>query len=181
MERDQAVAELETSRKAFLEVTSGLSQGQWNFKAAPDRWSVAECAEHIAVTEDLVMNLVTEQALKSPAEPEKRDLVKGKDETIIAMGLDRRTKFKAPEVVQPEHRWATPEEITKHVLENRARTIEFVSSATISWIIRSSRPWISTNGCCSCPRTCGVTPPRFWKLKPIQISRSTDTQSQSLL
>jgi len=24
------------------------------------------------------------------------------------------------------HRWDTPEEITKHVLENRARTIEFV-------------------------------------------------------
>jgi len=100
-ERDHAVGELESSKKAFLEATSGLSQAQWNFKAAPDRWSVAECAEHIAVTEALVMNLVTEQALKGPAEPEKRDLVKGKEETILHAALDRSTKFKAPE---PIHR-----------------------------------------------------------------------------
>lgn len=127
-ERDHAVAELESSRKAFLEATNGLSEAQWNFKPAPDRWSVAECAEHIGVTEAFILNLITEQALKGPAEPEKRAQVQGKDTSMMAMAVDRSAKFKAPESIQPTRRWATPGEITKNVLENRARTIQFVST-----------------------------------------------------
>lgn len=127
-ERDHAVAELESSRKAFLEATSGLSEAQWNFKPAPDRWSVAECAEHIGVTEAFILNLITEQALKGPAEPEKRAQVEGKDTAMMAMAVDRSAKFKAPESIQPTRRWATSGEITKNVLENRARTIQFVST-----------------------------------------------------
>lgn len=125
-ERDHAVAELESSRKAFLEATSGLSEAQWNFKPAPDRWSIAECAEHIGVTETFILNLITEQALKGPAEPEKRTEVQGKDTSIMVTALDRSAKFKAPESIQPTRRWATSGEIAKNVLENRTRTIEFV-------------------------------------------------------
>ncbi len=127
-ERDQAVAELESSRKAFLEATSGLSEAQWNFKPAPDRWSVAECAEHIGVTEAFILKLITEQALKGPAEPEKRAQVQGKDTSLMVMAVDRSAKFKAPEPIQPTRRWATSGDITKNVLENRARTIEFIST-----------------------------------------------------
>ena len=127
-EREHAVAELESSRQAFLDATSGLSDAQWNFKAAPERWLIAECAEHIGVTEAFVLKLITEQALKGPAEPEKRNEVQGKDSSIMVTGLDRSTKFKAPEVIQPNRRWTTSGEITKNVLENRARTIEFVST-----------------------------------------------------
>jgi hypothetical protein len=127
-ERDHAIAELESSRKVFLEATSGLSEAQWNFKPAPDRWSVAECAEHIGVTESFILKMITEQALKGPAEPEKRAEVQGKDSSIMVAGVDRSAKFKAPEVIQPTRRWATSGEITKNVLENRARTIEFAST-----------------------------------------------------
>jgi hypothetical protein len=127
-EREQGVAELEGSRKAFLDATSGLSEAQWNFKPAPDRWSIAECAEHIGVTETFILNLITEQALKGPAEPEKRALVQGKDSSLMTMVVDRTAKFKAPEAIQPTRRWTTSEEITKNVLESRVRTIEFVST-----------------------------------------------------
>jgi hypothetical protein len=127
-ERDHAIAELESSRKTFLEATSGLSEAQWNFKPAPDRWSVAECAEHIGVTEAFILKMITEQALKGPAEPGKRAEVQGKDSSIMVTAVDRSAKFKAPEVIQPTRRWATSGEITKNVLENRARTIEFVST-----------------------------------------------------
>jgi hypothetical protein len=127
-EREQGVAELEDSRKAFLDATSGLSEAQWNFKPAPDRWSIAECAEHIGVTETFILKLITEQALKGPAEPEKRALVQGKDNSLITMVVDRTAKFKAPEAIQPTRRWTSSGEITKNVLESRARTIEFVST-----------------------------------------------------
>jgi hypothetical protein len=127
-EREEGVAELEGSRKAFLDATNGLSEAQWNFKPGPDRWSIAECAEHIGVTEAFILNLITEQAVKGPAEPEKRAQVQGKDATIMPMALDRSAKFKAPEIIQPTRRWTTSGEITKNVLESRARTIEFIST-----------------------------------------------------
>jgi DinB superfamily len=127
-EREHAVAELESSRTAFLEATNGLSEAQWNFKPAPDRWSIAECAEHIGVTETFILSLITEKALKGPAEPEKRAMVQGKDSTMMTMAVDRSAKFKAPEAIQPTRRWATSGEITENVLENRTRTIDFVST-----------------------------------------------------
>src|SRR5215469_18212634 len=72
-ERDKAVAELEGSKKMFLDATKGLSTAQWDFKPSPERWSVAECANHIALAEGFVFGLITEQVLKSPATPEKRE------------------------------------------------------------------------------------------------------------
>lgn len=127
-DRDKAIAELEGSEQAFLDATRGLSEAQWNFKAAPDRWSVAECAEHIGITEEIAFKAITEKALKTPAEPQKRELVKIQDDQIVPMALDRSQKFKAPEAIQPTHRWTTPSEITRNVLENRANTLAFVNT-----------------------------------------------------
>jgi uncharacterized damage-inducible protein DinB len=60
-ERQRAAAELRASRKVLLDAIRGLSPAQWNFKPAPGRWSVAVCAEHIAVTEDFYYDLVANQ------------------------------------------------------------------------------------------------------------------------
>ena len=49
-ERDSLVQHLEQTRQAFLQSISGLSDAQWTFKAGPDRWSIAEVAEHIAIS-----------------------------------------------------------------------------------------------------------------------------------
>jgi predicted DNA-binding transcriptional regulator YafY len=127
-ERDKALIELEGSQKAFLDATNGLSVAQWNFKSAPDRWSVAECAEHIGVTEGTIYKMIVEQALKAPAEPGKHSMVKITDDELLAKTVDRSAKFKAPEAIQPTHRWTTPDEITKNVLDNRAQTLAFVST-----------------------------------------------------
>src|SRR5713101_1048370 len=45
-EKDKALQYLETTKKGVLEATKGLSEAQWNFKPAPDRWSVAQVTEH---------------------------------------------------------------------------------------------------------------------------------------
>jgi hypothetical protein len=63
-DRDKAVTELEGSRKVFLDATKGLSAAQWNFKPAPDRWSVAECSEHIALAEGFIFGYVSNQIVK---------------------------------------------------------------------------------------------------------------------
>ena len=128
-ERDRAVAELEGSKKMFLDATKGLSAAQWNFKPAPERWSVAECSEHIALSEGFIFGLVSEKIMKAPANPEKREAAKGKDELIVKMLQDRSHKATAPEPLDPaKHGPMAGEESVKLFLENRAHTIEYVKT-----------------------------------------------------
>jgi len=128
-ERDHGIAELEGSKKAFLDATKGLSAEQWNFKSAPDRWSIADCSEHIALSEGYIFGLVSEKIMKSPANPEKRDAAKGKDELIVQMMQNRTYKAKAPEPIDPsKHGVMTPEESVKLFLDTRAHTIDYVKT-----------------------------------------------------
>ena len=127
-DRDKAVAELEGSRQAFLDATKGLSPAQWNFKAAPDRWSIAECADHIALSEDFIFGVVTNRVMKSPASPEKRDAVKGKDDAIVKMLQDRSHKATAPEPIDPTKRPMSPDDAVKQFLASRTRTLEYVKT-----------------------------------------------------
>ena len=39
------------SQRMYRDEVSGLSPEQWRFKPQPNRWSVAECAEHIILAE----------------------------------------------------------------------------------------------------------------------------------
>lgn len=125
-ERELAINDLQGTRKLFLESIAGLSEAQWNFKPAPDVWSVAEVAEHIAASEDTLFALVTERMMKSPAQPERRAEVQGKDTIILEKVVDRSKKAQAPEILKPTHRWATQQELVAHFKESRERTIAYV-------------------------------------------------------
>lgn len=128
VERDKAVAELEGSRQAFIDATQDLSPAQWKFKAAPERWSVAECAQHIALSEDFIFGVVRERVMKSPLTPEKRDAVKGKDETLVKMLQDRSHKATAPEPIDPTKQPMAPADSVKLFLDSRVRTIHYMKT-----------------------------------------------------
>src|ERR1700739_4412867 len=68
-EKKKALAYLESTKKDVLDATSGLSPAQWNFKPAPDRWSIAECMEHIAAAEDFIRGLVETCVMKATPVP----------------------------------------------------------------------------------------------------------------
>ncbi|HEX6278977.1 MAG TPA: DinB family protein [Pyrinomonadaceae bacterium] len=127
-ERKKAVDYLELTRKKFLDSIKGLSEDQWKFKPAADRWSVAEVAEHIGVSEQTIFGMITGQVMKSVADPSKRDGVKGKEDQILKMIPDRTTRAQAPEILRPTGRWATREALTEEFKKSRAASIEFVKS-----------------------------------------------------
>ncbi len=128
-ERKEAIKYLEETRKNFLDAVKGLSEAQWKFKAAPDRWSVAEVAEHIAVSEETLMGLVTERIMKSPAAPEKKEGAKGKDSLLRNQVVDRSTKVQAPEMLKPTNRWATLAELAKSFNASRDKTINYIKTS----------------------------------------------------
>ena len=96
------------------------------FKAAPDRWSVAETLEHIAKAEDLLFQIVTDKVMKAPAGPAGRDTAKI-DAMVLAMIPDRSHKAQAPPPLVPTGNW-TPAESLDHFLKSRAKTIAFLES-----------------------------------------------------
>jgi DinB family protein len=126
-ERDRAVEYLKQTRKDFLTAVEGLSGAQWKFKAAPDRWSIAEVSEHIAVTEDTIWKLVNEKIMKSPATPEKAAEAKGKDEIILTKIPDRSRKAQAPEQLRPTGRWATRAALVKDFETTRGGEITYLT------------------------------------------------------
>src|SRR4051794_12858442 len=73
-DRAAGLSYLEETRAEVLAATKGLSEAQWNFKPAPDRWSVAEVAEHIASAEDFLRDMIQEKVMKAPARTETVDL-----------------------------------------------------------------------------------------------------------
>ncbi len=127
-EKDRALQYLDSTRKGVLEATKGLSEAQWNFKAGPDRWSIAQVMEHIAAAEDFIRGIVVEKVMVAPAVP-GRDLKKI-DDGVIAMVPDRSQKAQAPEPLVPTNRFGTPEGSVKHFLESRAKTEEFLKTTS---------------------------------------------------
>ena len=125
-EREFALQQLQTTRDNFLKSIAGLSEKQWTFKPAPDRWSVAEVSEHIAVAESTILGLIQHRIMQSPAAPEKREQVKGKDQMILERMPDRSHKAQAPEILRPTGRWATEAELTKAFEDSRKTTMDYV-------------------------------------------------------
>jgi hypothetical protein len=122
-ERDQAVKYLKDTQAAVRAATKGLTPAQWNFKPAPDRWSVAEVVEHIAAAEDYLDGLVTDKVMTAPARTETED-VQALDAMVKSKIPDRTNKVQAPEPLKPTNRYGSPEGSLKHFAESRAKTIE---------------------------------------------------------
>jgi uncharacterized damage-inducible protein DinB len=125
-ERSEAVKYFEETRRNFLDAIKGLSEAQWRYKAGPDRWSIAEVAEHIAVSEETLFNLVTKQLMQSPAAPEKKEAAKGREALIRTAITNRSVKAQAPEMLKPANRWATQEELVKVFNTSRDKTVAYI-------------------------------------------------------
>jgi hypothetical protein len=124
-ERDKAIKYLEKTRAGVLDATKGLSAAQWNFKQAPDRWSVAEVIEHIAAAEDFLMGMVRTNVMKAPPRSEPAD-VKAIDDFILQAIPDRTKKATAPEPLRPNNRFGSAKDSLKHFRASRAEAIAFL-------------------------------------------------------
>ena len=127
VDRAKEIAYLKQTRAGVLKATKGLSPAQWNFKSAPDRWSVAEVMEHIAAAEDYIFGMVSEKVMKTPAGPAGEDA--GSVDSLVLKAIpDRTNKQQAPEPLKPTNRFGSPQAALKHFLDSRKKTIAFAKS-----------------------------------------------------
>jgi hypothetical protein len=126
-DREAMLAHLQKTKKGLEDATRGLSPAQWNFKPAPDRWSIAEAYEHITLTESFLFDMIQKGA-SAPATPEKKAATAlEKDSQIQKMIVDRSQKFQAPDPVKPTGRWSV-DAMKNEFATRRAKSIEFVKT-----------------------------------------------------
>jgi DinB superfamily len=125
-DKEKALALLESTKKDVLDAVKDLSPAQWNFKAGPDRWSIAECMEHIAAAEDYIRGMIETGVMKAPPAP-GRDTA-AIDAGIIANVPERKNKVQAPDAIKPNNRFGSPQGSIDHFIESRAKTEEFLKT-----------------------------------------------------
>jgi hypothetical protein len=123
-DRDTLVTDLERSRAIFLEAIADVkTEAQWNYKPAPDRWSVAECAAHIIAAEEYFrQNVAT--ALKSPAAAAANQA--DRDATIAKMIRDRSQRFQAPTQLEPTGKVVPKPQAVADFNATRNKTLDYV-------------------------------------------------------
>jgi hypothetical protein len=127
---ERTIAYLEQTKADYVREIAGLTEAQWRFKTSPQCWSVAECAEHLAMVEDFLFGRI--QAMKDapPAPLEEIEKIKGREEVILrAVPVRNGRRAEAPERVRPTNRWPDPESLIAHFTELRDRTIAYARTA----------------------------------------------------
>jgi hypothetical protein len=123
-DRKEGLAQLDRTRNGVVEAVKGLSEAQWRFKPAPERWSVAEILEHLALAEDMLLAHISKKVMQAPAGNADRDY-KAIDELVLKAIADRTQRVQAPESMVPTGRWP-PQESLDRFLKRRERTAEFL-------------------------------------------------------
>jgi hypothetical protein len=67
-DRKYLIDNLKRTRDLVIEETKNLTEQQWTFKEAPDRWSINEVVEHLAIWE-LLLDREVSQALVAGPQP----------------------------------------------------------------------------------------------------------------
>jgi hypothetical protein len=68
-DRQYLLENLTRTRKAVIQETDKLTPAQWKFKESPERWSINQAVEHMALWE-LLFDREISQALSAGAQPE---------------------------------------------------------------------------------------------------------------
>jgi hypothetical protein len=125
-ERDRAIAHLEQSRIALLSATSEFTEEQWRYKPAPEEWCAAECVEHIAIVERMLLRRIKAGAADPPDSDDVLLQTAGKEDLIAKIVPRRGTKVQAPEPARPSRNFADAASVLAFFNEIRENTIAYV-------------------------------------------------------
>jgi hypothetical protein len=129
-ERMKVMNYLEESRKEFLAAIDGVTEEQWKWKPAPERWSVGETAEHIVLAEALLFGNV-QKAIASQPNPAWEEKTKGKTEFIEKVMAPRLGKATAPEPVVPGGK-VTQAQVRETFLKQRVEIEKFAAETQVA-------------------------------------------------
>ncbi|ETN97022.1 DinB family protein [Zhouia amylolytica] len=132
-EKDRAFAikHLNESKAELLKAIKGLSEEQLNFKPSENSWSIANCVEHLALSENNIMGAVKKSLEEKPSTESLNEL-KTSDKELIDMITDRSSKVKTSKPFEPTNSFGSYEETLKAFKDRRKNNITFVKKDKIN-------------------------------------------------
>jgi len=125
-ELDRARTYLDQTKNCVIAAIKHVSEPQWTFKPAPDRWSIAEIAEHVVLVQQRILGPIREQLAAAPAGQASPDRERV-DDIVIHQFPERLTKFQGPEALNPPGSF-TRAEALQRVSANYARLQDYLES-----------------------------------------------------
>jgi uncharacterized damage-inducible protein DinB len=141
-ERAEIVRRLEESREVLLAAVEGVSDEEAATRGTPERWSVAECVEHVAVVERRMLAMIRKHFTPLDASLDTRE----REAKLLHVGSSRKRRFEAPPSARPsgskplsaalqdfiEARGVSLDYISQTTDDLRARTVEHPVAGTIT-------------------------------------------------
>lgn len=128
-QRTYAIDALSSTRHSLRQSVTDLSDAQINFKPDADRWSIAECVEHIALVESGIFGGI-QKGMSYPANPEKRADVQHEDVFVIKAVRSRTVTLPAPDPFVPTGRYGSLAGSLRAFEEQRQVAIDYVTTVT---------------------------------------------------
>jgi len=142
-EKQKLLADLANGRQALLDSLKDVNEDLVARAPAPERWSMLECVEHLAVSEDYLFGqMMAAHLSETPMINEKREAM------IMAVGLDRNRKIQSPDVGKPTGKFSNLAAALNHFQATRERTVKFVETCNEDLRCKiTSHPLIGTVNC----------------------------------
>jgi hypothetical protein len=114
---------LQQGASALQAALTGVGEAMAQRVPGPGRWSILQCVEHIALTEDfLFASIVSANAATTPLVNTDREA------RIATRGADRSRHVEAPEGVRPRGSFHSTDQALRHFLDCREMTLEYVDA-----------------------------------------------------
>ena len=126
-ERAKATASLKASQKAVVKAVKGLSDAQLNYKPDSDTWSIAECLEHITISEG-ALTALRQETLKSNPDPNLKANLPLPDEQVVSIISDRSQKVKTRSELEPSNSFGGTDGTLAAFKKKRKASIKYIKS-----------------------------------------------------
>lgn len=110
------------------QAVAGLSEAQLAFKPAADKWSVAQCLEHIITSEQMLFEMGRKE-MEKPAQPNRRSEIKTTDAQLVQMITDRSEKHQAPKELQPAGKYTDAQQALADFNNGRKPILSYLKDA----------------------------------------------------
>ncbi|MEP5612866.1 MAG: DinB family protein [Cyclobacteriaceae bacterium] len=127
-ERSKAIEHLKNTNAELLKTVKGLSEEQLNYKPTEDSWSVANCVEHLAISENNIFGIV-QMTLQSDPDPSLRSEVKMSDDQVIGLIQSREQKVKTRTEFEPTNKYGGYDGSLAEFKTKRKENMKYVKSS----------------------------------------------------
>lgn len=127
-EKTFAIEHLTKTRDAFVNTIKDIDERQWYAKPGQGQWSIAECAEHLLLTEVYYFMPNIQKMLSEGPDPSKMSLTAGRDGFGIAMMENRTFKVVGAPWEEAPGREIDKDNLIGTFLVKRNEVIEFVKN-----------------------------------------------------